>query len=343
MRTFKKFTAFVAVLLVSCCAFTFLLAQPSVMKIMIKQTQRNQCDTVFVGQSHGESDVDPFLFDKETGSNSMNCSRRLTPNKNLYYVVKDCNSKGNLKRVFCEIDPTYWTGFGGGRGEDVNGLFYLSPVMKAEYFFKEMLDNNFTTALFDYGVNQLSLSRIPSNIRIRTNIDYIKKNDDAVAFINDSIGVSDKYEYKGKGFRYGLESEFNPEDYESFTFNEEDVTDDCVSSFKKLAAYCRDNGIELVCINYAVSPYRLQHENLNDAYTYFSALCKEENVEYIDFNYAKQEYLPRTNSDFVDVDGHMMGEMAERQTKLLTQILKNPENKDKYFYSDYSEVINSLK
>ena len=40
-------------------------------------------------------------------------------------------------------------------------------------------------------------------------------------------------------------------------------------------------------------------------------LLAENGIFYYDFNMARQDVLPRTDSDFVDKEGHMDGEFAK--------------------------------
>ena len=44
----------------------------------------------------------------------------------------------------------------------------------------------------------------------------------------------------------------------------------------------------------------------------------------------------------VDLDGHMMGELADRQSAVLGQILIS-ENKEAFFYDNYNDVLKQLK
>ena len=105
-------------------------------------------------------------------------------------------------------------------------------------------------------------------------------------------------------------------------------------------AYDGDD-IELVCVQSALPPYRLQNENMDDAHEYFAELCGEYDVPFYDFNYLKDEYLSRTDDDYVDLDGHMMGELADRQSAVLGQILI-AENKKEFFYDNYDDVLSHL-
>jgi len=92
----------------------------------------------------------------------------------------------------------------------------------------------------------------------------------------------------------------------------------------------------------ALPPYRLQNENMDEVHEYFTELCSEYQVPFYDLNYLKDEYLSRTDDDYVDLDGHMMGELADRQSAVLGQILIS-ENKEAFFYDNYDDVLKHLK
>ena len=70
-------------------------------------------------------------------------------------------------------------------------------------------------------------------------------------------------------------------------------------------------------------------------------MCGEYNVPFYDLNYLKDEYLSRTDDDYVDLDGHMMGKLAERQSMVLGQILIS-DNKEVFFYDNFEDVMNHL-
>ena len=82
---------------------------------------------------------------------------------------------------------------------------------------------------------------------------------------------------------------------------------------------------------------RVKADNLGDVNAYYSALFAECGVPMYDFNFAKWEHLPRPNSLYRDMDGHMMPELAKAQTELLTLLLEegNPES---YLEESYEAV-----
>ena len=58
MRTFKKIAGFIIVNLIVVVSLTFMLAQPSVLKILLKEAKNAECDTLIIGESHGETSYD---------------------------------------------------------------------------------------------------------------------------------------------------------------------------------------------------------------------------------------------------------------------------------------------
>ena len=86
----------------------------------------------------------------------------------------------------------------------------------------------------------------------------------------------------------------------------------------------------MVCVVSALPEKRLREENHAEASAYFRALCDARAVEFFDMNFLRPELLPRTADDYTDLDGHMMGELAQRQTQMLIEIEK-AEDKGAFF------------
>jgi hypothetical protein len=120
------------------------------------------------------------------------------------------------------------------------------------------------------------------------------------------------------------------------------VKQENIKAFNRIVKYCKSNDIELFCIQSALPPYRIENENLDDVHEYFTQLCKKYDTPFYDMTYLKQEYLNRTDDDYVDLDGHMLGELAERYSKVLGDVLIADDNED-YFYNDYDEVLEAWK
>ena len=109
---------------------------------------------------------------------------------------------------------------------------------------------------------------------------------------------------------------------------------------KKMASYCKENDIRMICVSSALPPKRLIEEDIDQFHQYFDALCDSIGVPFYDMNYAQK--LDRTGADYIDKEGHMMLSLANRQTDLLCEILKS-DSPEKFFYDSYSEVLKNLE
>ena len=97
MRTFKKIAGFIIVNLIVVVSLTFMLAQPSVLKILLKEAKSEECDTLIIGESHGETSYNPYVMSDVTGDQVFNLSRRLMPVVNLSYIMEEANANGQYK------------------------------------------------------------------------------------------------------------------------------------------------------------------------------------------------------------------------------------------------------
>ena len=340
MRTFKRIAGFIIVNLIVVILLTFMLTQPSVLKVLIGEAKNQEFNTLIIGESHGETGYDPYVISKVTGDETFNLSRRLMPLVNLSYILEETNFNGHYRKVILDLDSYYWDlDHKGTFGSDSNLIFRLTGSRWVRYAKDILLNDNYNDSFADYKLNAENIKKIPKNLRCRLK-SLGMKNDDAINEIYSVLNVTDSFEYKGRGFRYMLKK--TNESWVDRTFDEDSIKGENVEAFKKIVKYCKDNDIELVCVQSALPPYRLQNENMDAVHEYFTELCSEYQVPFYDLNYLKDEYLSRTDDDYVDLDGHMMGELADRQSAVLGQILIS-ENKEAFFYDNYDDVLNHLK
>ena len=107
MRIFKKLLGFIIVNLIVIVSLTFMLAQPSVLQVLVKEAKNGEYNTLIVGESHGETSYDPYVISDITGSQTINLSRRLMPVVNLSYIMEEAHAKGPYQRVILDLDPSY--------------------------------------------------------------------------------------------------------------------------------------------------------------------------------------------------------------------------------------------
>lgn len=72
---------------------------------------------------------------------------------------------------------------------------------------------------------------------------------EAISMVEDEEG----FEYKGRGFRYGLKK--SGVEWPSWDFDESNIKEENVEAFKKIVKYCKDNDIELICVQSALPPF----------------------------------------------------------------------------------------
>lgn len=323
MRIFKRLLLFLALNLLVIAAMDFVLTDPSIVRIYLEDIHQNEYDTLIVGTSHGETGFDPFLMSEELGVRAFNASRRLMPVPDVYYLVKTANQKGSLKTVYYELDPTYWNAVAQAKThDDTCMLRHASFGDRIEYAARYLWDENFTFTLFPYTFDMKTLKKAPAIVRSKLLLGDLPP-DERIRGIYKFLNISQNFDYMGRGFRAGREKDpLSDLSFEPLWFSEHDVAPRYTAAFTDMAAYCRENDIRLVCVVSALPEKRLREENHAVANAYFADLCRRLEVEFYDLNFLRPDLLPRTAEDYTDLDGHMMGELARRQTKMLIDIEK---------------------
>lgn len=340
-----RLLCFIALNIVLMIAFSYLLTQPSILRAELKEIQGDRnYDTIVVGDSHGETAVDPEILDRELSCRSYNCARRIMPVKDIFYLMREVCYHNDPKTILYEIDPFYWSVPGISLGNDTSIFFSgYDSKNRWDYFLNEMLTQPFANVIADFRFAPRNVAQIPGTAWVKLQPDYIMHSEKSIPLIMKALYLGEQYEYRGRGFRYGFAYSRSMNESFSFTkFKAKKVAGGNPEYFRKMAEFCRKKGIRLVCFISALPPYRLQNENENDAHDYFTSLCEKEGVEFYDLNYLKKDLLPRTDYDYVDLDGHMMGELAGRQTKVLCRILKDSRDAACMFAKSYQEVLDGL-
>ena len=171
----------------------------------------------------------------------------------------------------------------------------------------------------------------------------IKKTDEYKNFqIEGVAGIDTEGPYQGLGFFYRTKVTDKKGKLNPSPWTYDDLNPKVQKYFQKIVKYCKDNGIELICVTTPIPPSSVVSGAANEADTYFKQICDENNVRYIDGNLIKNEILNVSDDDFSDWEGHMNGELAEQFSELLTDILKKDDCSE-YFYSSYDECIEAIK
>lgn len=350
MRIFKSlFFIIINILMVT--VLNFILLKPSILKLKIQEiNQANKTDNAYnfitLGQSLINSGIDPEILDKKLGVNSYNCALGAEQISTINYLFDEITKSKKVKTIVLGLNATYWTGVDSdGMGTGVLE-FATEPVTKIKYFCKELLHKQFTH-LGMYSLNKAMVLNIPVYMKVKINKLYRHPTDNSLEWAstyiaeNNPQGIRNCYQYKPRGFSYGIA--LRPESnvsYKPLYFSGDEVPNAKIVSFENLVENCRKSNIELICISSAMSPHRLREENYSEVHDYFKSLCEQNHVPYYDMTYAKK-LKSRTDNDYLDWDGHMMGPMAENQTELLCDVLQS-ENPEEFFFTNYSELLHAM-
>ena len=331
MRIFKKVLPFLILVFGINTLLDFCFNSASYMRIALHELQSSEEDfeVVFVGQSHGANAFNPFIIEEKTGMPAYNLSNKLTAVRDISYLVKESNYKNDVDYVIYDIDSSYWLGF-----EEPNyfaeGYVFPhlnNPINKLDYFLNYSIKENFRYTLCRYVVYGTGdIKKIPENLKKRLSSGYLNYEMDSV------LTKEEKTQYQGRGYfsvKKPLEVSFTPTEW-----RDDKVKEGVLLGFLDMVDYCKKNGIELICVSSPMPAQRVEAENYPAFHDYFAKLAEENNIVFWDFNYIKDEYLAWNSEEFRDLDGHMLGILADKYSSILGEMLaqyKSGGNVEHYF------------
>jgi hypothetical protein len=225
--------------------------------------------------------------------------------------------------------------------------------VKAEYVVKnrKVLDmRNFVTNRLSWNI---SPSTVKKNLKLKNSETYKNNEIEAAYGENGRVEGADG-PYVGKGFFYRQISSDNPlpagHDYlMTWVGRSDDELDENVKSiFKEIVKYCNEKGYRLICVTSPINPTSVETLKMEYAHdTLTSFITGECGVEYYDFNNALMSYIPRSDCDYGDQEGHMGGELAEKYSEKLAEFLADAWDGDydskKYFYNTFEDMYRNMK
>ena len=331
-----KVISFIAVVCIVTIALHFLLVPSSYLRVVLHELQNDNenYSLVFVGQSMGETNINPYIIEDKTGEVSYNMCRRIISMPDLYYLVKECNYHNDLSKLVLVIDPTYWYGTDTNYYNDAYMFPNLNnPQNKAEYFFRYGLKTDYRVFFSRYVLHgKDDIVNCLERVQQKTSEGY--KNYDMSAVSE----TGDHFNYIGRGFRYGVKP--SETYYTGVSWDKDRIDDDAVKDFVEIVQYCKDNKIQFTCINSPFPHARFDEEDLKDMRLFYSRIAEKYNIGYIDFNFIKSEYLQWQAEDFEDGEGHMMGAFAEEYSALLGTVLNEyySGNEIDHYFSDSPNI-----
>lgn len=342
MRIFKRIFLFLAVNLLVIALMEFVLTDPSVIEIYLEDIEENGYDTLIIGTSHGETGFDPFMISQELSCNAFNASRRLMPVIDQYYLLKTANSAGTIRTVYFELDPTYFISTQPIKTHDDTCMLRHARLGdRVEYAMRHLADENYNYALFPYTFDMKTLKKAPAVVKSKLLLRDLPP-DERIRGIYSFLNISKNFGYMGRGFRYGHEKDPQADlAFEPMPFSPKAVDPSYIEAFEDIVRYCRREDIRLVCVISALPEKRLREENHAGAHAYFRDLCRTHGVDFYDMNLLLPHHLPRTADDYTDLDGHMMGPLARRQTAVLIK-LERAHSHEAFFAQSLDEALISF-
>ncbi len=269
----------------------------------------------------------------------------------MYYVLKSVCKDNDVKKIVIDVDYYYWMN-GQSQNHFSRSFIYQQikdPQIKAEYLWKNKsyldIRNVFSRRL----TWKCTLNKAKTNVELKKTDEY-KNYDMSAGLDTDGYFATAGGPYMGKGFcyRYRInEVPGNPEYTQTMKRNANKELDKTViAQFEQLVEYCRENNIQIVCVESPITPDAFRDAEVDKAVTKLKALFDSYGIAYYDFNKALMSVLPRDDSAYVDAEGHMYGELAESYSELLSEVLyedaQGTLDESRYFYDSYESMYNSM-
>ncbi|MGN0328154.1 MAG: hypothetical protein ACI4D4_04150 [Lachnospira sp.] len=349
MMPWVRAAIFMTILVMVFSFLKYALIPPSYARIIIHEMndETTSYDTIFLGASHGRSGLDPYAYDEEADTNSLNVCIPNETMRDSYYLCKESTRYNDVETIILDVDYQYWT-LDDKKVNAYSAAFIYDQLefssVKLEYFSDIYLEEDFRVTLSRWSDYLGSVSKIPDNIKKKSSSAY--KNYETECIDNKDGGGP----YIGKGF-YNRKA-LGPKDgmgvYKKVKFDKNKVASSNVSYFKKILKYCEEKDIRLVCIVSPITPVLVYDEEgeYEKVHEYFTKFFEDLGVEFYDFNYVKEDVLSVEKRHFVDYDGHMTGELADSYTRVLAKVLKDGEDGEvdmsKYFKDEITKMPSGL-
>lgn len=348
---------FICVLAAVICVCDYLFAESGYIRFIFNQVKAENAetdsgyDTIILGASHTRCSIDTSYIDEKLRVNSFNMGIPGETVDDMYYVLKSVCKDNKVKKIVVDVDYYYWMN-GQSQNHFSRSFIYQQikdPQIKAEYLWKNKsyldIRNVFSRRL----TWKCTLNKAKTNIELKKTEEY-KNYDMSAGLDKDGYFATAGGPYMGKGFcyRYRInEVPGNPEYTQTMKRNANKELDKTViAQFEQLVEYCKENDIQIVCVESPITPDAFRDAEVDKAVTKLKALFDSYGIAYYDFNKALMSVLPRDDSAYVDAEGHMYGELAESYSELLSEVLyedaQGTLDESRYFYDSYESMYNSM-
>lgn len=256
----------------------------------VARCTKNTYEDMFLGTSQCRASVDPDTVAGITGRTTTNASAALSSPLDQYYFLQLYVRSGHKpERVIYEVDPYYFS-------EAKNGghlLEFPAGVTQMEYLVASAKNDWRTVTspwVFQWG-NYFRFGEV-----VKDKVDFYRNGYDRNyhGFVRNHKGFAAADLMPDRAFK---------------------VTAQADQYLKKLAGYCRENGIELILMQEPVSTEVYEndeHEYRTTASAYFQSIADEYQLEYIDCNTENLgDFQNELSVSYIDNQGHMNGDSAE--------------------------------
>lgn len=311
-----KFVGCVAVFTAILLLLDLLLYPCTYVRNDVHALASGQNDVVILGTSNSRMGIDPDTLLKGTGLKGHNLANGGEYLCDSYYMLKLAVEENRPSTVILDVDPGYLV----TEKEKGNNylLFYHEfpfSAAKLSYLAAIMPESDFRALLFpsyEYPLKSM-LPRIPSNVRVKLSGDYSADQFSTANMVYHADGFIERYPVAEENF-----PGWNP-----VLFEKDKVKEDNISYLNKIVRLCDENNIRLVATTLPQPDRSLVSfpENYEVAWDYLSDYMKRNGVEYYNFNREYYSSFSHDVSCFVDYDGHMNGDSAEKFSALLRDML----------------------
>ena len=269
---------------------------------------------IFVGQSRGETNINPYILDSYLNYKTYNLCRRFVQLPDIRYVVSEANSNNNIQVVVLDVDQLYFY----NTDIDYFGDAYMYPHITNIYeklrYTKSLLNKDYRIMLMRYTVEGMDdLKESKERMKDKLSERYREYSFDAVTNKNSH------HIYMGRGYWKGVE--MSDKTVEGSSWNKDLITTEAIKSVADMADYCDKKGITVLAVHAPVPHERFTEAEHNSQKEYFEDMFGDYGLKYIDFNFIKKDYLTWDENGYTDLEGHMMGKMADKYSEVLGTVL----------------------
>ena len=312
-----KIVLFIIVILGISFICGFALRPSSYMRVVFHDVKSEAgYNMIFVGQSRGETNIDPYVLDSLMEYKTYNLCRRFVQLPDIRYVISEANSNDTIQVAVLDVDQLYFYNTDIDYFGDAFMYPHISNVPDKLRYTKSLLNKDFRILLMRYTVEGMDdLKESKERIKDKLSEGYKAYSFDAVTNKNSH------HIYMGRGYWKGVQ--MSDKTIEGSAWNKDLISIDAIRCVADMADYCKKEGIIMLAIHAPVPHERFTEEEHYSQKEYFEDMFGEYGVKYIDFNFIKEDFLTWNEDGYTDLEGHMMGKMADEYSKVLGMVLND--------------------